>query len=125
MTQRQLAEIIITLLYDVCNDSGYRRAMRRSRKSLNDADDDDGAGRRTWWNADEMERQLRQYQARRIAEEMARLRAIHGHQEDGKKPRRGRLQRRRCTRCRRRRLGRRTANVVQPASTSASQSSSL
>jgi len=91
----------------------YRRATRRARKSLKGA-----RQHRTWSemeNVDELERRLRQYQTRRIAEEIARLRTIHAKPDVRKRHRR-----RRCRSCRRRRLrsGRKTAIVGTPKSAS-------
>jgi len=75
-------------------------------------------------SVEQMERQLRDYQAQRIADEIARLRSIHSANRDAttrnthdatRNTRR--RHRRRCPRCRRRRLGRRsgrTAAVAAP-----------
>jgi len=97
----------------------YRRANRRSRKSLKDA------GRRSdVESVDEMERQLRQFQQRRIAEEIARLRDIHENTDtDSRRTR----HRRRCPNCRRRRLGggRRTSTVSVTSNTGIAPTSTV
>ena len=103
--------MIILMLDDAVDERDYRRSIRRARKSrkgftvqrLTRSEAD---------SVDEMERRLRQYQARRIAEEIARLRTIHGKPDTTEK--RHRRRRRPCRSCRRRPLGgrRRTTSVV-------------
>lgn len=95
----------------------YRRAIRRSRKSLKSSK----LQRQPWRpkqveSVDDLERQLRQYQARRIAEEIARLREIHARNRDRPPTKKHRRHRRR--RRRRFRAGRKTTNVESPKSIS-------